>query len=57
MKASGFAVIFLGAARTLSKMLVVTDDGTLSTNGTMLMIFSLTIGALIGEIINIDGFF
>jgi len=57
MKASGFAVIFLGAAGTLSKMLVVTDEGTLSTNGTMLMIFSLTIGTLIGEIINIDGFF
>lgn len=57
MKASGFAVIFLGAAGTLSKMLVVTDEGTLSTNGTMLMIFSLTIGALIGEIINIDGIF
>lgn len=59
MKASGFAVIFLGAAGTLSKMLVVTDTdtGRLSTNGTMLMIFSLTIGALIGEVINIDGFF
>lgn len=57
MKASGFAVIFLGAAGTLSKMLVVTDEGTLSTNGTMIMIFSLTVGALIGEIINIDGFF
>lgn len=44
MKASGFAVIFLGAAGTLSKMLVVTDTdtGRLSTNGTMLMIFSLT---------------
>lgn len=42
MKASGFAVVFLGAAGTLSKMLVVTDTGRLSTNGTMLMIFSLT---------------
>lgn len=58
MKASGVAVIFLGAAGALSKMLVLSDDGkSLTTNGTMLMIFSLTIGALIGEIINIDGLF
>lgn len=28
MKAMGFAVVFLGAAGTLSKMLVFTEDGT-----------------------------
>ena len=58
MKATGFAVVFLGAAGTLSKMLVLSDDGkTLATTGTMVMIFSLALGALIGEIIDIDAKF
>ena len=58
MKATGFAVVFLGAAGTLSKMLVFTEDGTgLTTTGSMIMILSLTFGALIGEIIDIDGLF
>ena len=58
MKAAGFAVLFLGAAGALSKMLVVSDTGTtLTTTGTMLMILSLAAGALIGEIIDIDGLF
>ena len=39
-------------------MLVVSDTGTtLTTTGTMLMILSLAAGALIGEIIDIDGLF
>lgn len=58
MKAAGFAVLFLGAAGALSKMLVVSDTGTtLTTTGTMLMILSLAAGALIGEIVDIDGLF
>ncbi len=58
MKATGFAVVFLGVAGTLSKMLVLSDDGkTLATTGTMVMIFSLALGALIGEIIDIDAKF
>ena len=58
MKATGFAVLFLGAAGALSKMLVVSDTGTtLTTTGTMLMILSLAAGSLIGEIIDIDGLF
>ena len=58
LKATGFAVLFLGAAGTLSKMLVVSADGTsLATTGTMLMILSLAAGAFIGELIDIDGLF
>lgn len=46
MKATGFAVVFLGR-RTLSKMLVFTEAGTgLTTTGSMIMILSLTFGAL-----------
>ncbi|MEE3419634.1 MAG: DUF554 domain-containing protein [Lachnospiraceae bacterium] len=47
------AVIFIGIGGTMRHMLVV-KNGTLETTGTMMMIFSLAIGGVIGEIINID---
>lgn len=53
MQANGLAVIFIGVSGALKYMLVV-DDGNISTQGTMLLIFSLVIGALIGEGINIE---
>lgn len=49
------SVIFLGIAGTLSNMLKINSDGSIETNGTMMLIISLTIGGLIGEIIDIDG--
>ena len=49
----GIAVLFIGIGGTLSQMLVF-KDGHLETTGTMLMIFSLLIGTLIGEIINTE---
>ena len=57
MKATGISVVFLGAAGMLTKMLVVSPDGSLTTQGSMMMILSLAIGALAGEIINIDAQF
>lgn len=57
IRACGIAVMFLGAAGTLAGMLVVSEDGSLAVQGTMMMILSLTAGALIGEIIDIDGKF
>lgn len=54
MKATGISVVFLGAAGMLTKMLVVSPDGSLTTQGSLTMILSLAIGALAGEIINID---
>ena len=57
MKATGISVVFLGAAGMLTKMLVVSPDGSLTTQGSMTMILSLVIGALVGEIINIDAQF
>lgn len=53
LQAMGIAVLFIGIGGTLSQMLVF-KDGHLKTTGTMLMIFSLLIGTLIGEIINIE---
>lgn len=56
MKATGFSVMFLGAAGTFSKMLVLSSVGgqALDTTGSMNMILSMTLGALLGELINID---
>lgn len=48
----GIAVIFIGAGGTLSKML---DPETLQTSGELMMILSLAVGGLIGEVIDIDG--
>lgn len=51
--ACGVCVIFLGIAGAMEKMLSAAD-GTLSSGGTMTLIASLVLGALIGEIINIE---
>ena len=51
---SAVAVIFIALGGTLSDMLKVNSDGTIETVGTMMMITSLSIGSLIGEIININ---
>lgn len=56
IKATGIAVIFLALSGTLSKMLVV-DEGALSSTGSMNVILSMVVGALIGEIIDIEGLF
>ncbi|MBD5462943.1 MAG: DUF554 domain-containing protein [Lachnospiraceae bacterium] len=53
MQACGVATIFIGGAGTLSKMLIF-QDGKLETQGTMLLIFSLVLGSLLGEWINIE---
>ena len=49
------AVIFIGVGSTLSKMLKINADGSVEMVGTMMMIASLTLGGLIGEMIDIDG--
>lgn len=57
IKATGFSVIFLGAAGTLSHMLTVLPNGSLAAGGTMVVILSLALGALLGEIIELDAQF
>lgn len=55
MQACGTATIFIGAAGALSKMLVVNEaGGGIETKGTMLLIFSLVLGALVGEWLDIE---
>ena len=53
MQARGVATIFIGASGTLAKMFVI-ENGNISTQGTMLLIFSLVLGGLLGEAINIE---
>ncbi|MBE6590587.1 MAG: DUF554 domain-containing protein [Ruminococcaceae bacterium] len=55
-KACGLSVIFIGAAGALKGMLSVVD-GKVVYGGDFLMIGCLCLGALIGEIINIEGGF
>lgn len=54
MQANGLAVIFIGVSGALKHMLVI-ENNTISTQGTMLLIFSLVLGSLLGEWINIEG--
>ena len=61
IKAMGFAIIVMALGSTLSQMLVVRVSpaaegiaASLDTQGTMMMILSLALGALLGELINLE---
>lgn len=54
MQALGLATVFIGAGGVLKYMLVI-QEGKLSTQGTMLLIFSLVIGSLLGQWLDIEG--
>ena len=53
MTANGVCVLFLGIAGCMEQMLKITRDG-ISSGGTMMMIGSFAIGALLGEWLNLD---
>lgn len=53
MAACGISTIFIGVTGTLQGMLTV-NDGKIETQGTMLLIFSLVLGGLFGEFVNIE---
>ena len=54
MSAVGLCVLFLGIGGCLEKMLAVTAVG-LKSGGTMMMIGSFAIGALLGELLDLEG--
>lgn len=56
MKANALAVIFVGISGTLQEMLII-NEGNVETQGTLMMIVSLCVGTVIGEIIDVDGKF
>ena len=54
MKTLGLATMFIGIGCTLQEMLVITEEGKLSTSGIMIMILSLVIGSIVGELLRIE---
>ena len=52
-RACGLSTIFIGASGALKQMFTIVD-GALSTGGEMLLVISLCIGGLLGEIIGIE---
>ncbi|MGN1182637.1 MAG: DUF554 domain-containing protein [Faecalibacillus sp.] len=53
MQALGLATLFIGASGALSEMLKIVN-GSLETNGSLILILSMVFGGLIGELINIE---
>lgn len=53
IKANGICVIFIGISGALQEMFTV-ENGKISSGGTMMMIGSMVIGAIIGELLDID---
>ncbi len=56
MTALGVSVIFIGISGTMQRMLAV-EGGKISTHGEILLSVSLAAGALIGEMLDIEGKF
>lgn len=52
--ACGICVIFLGIAGAMEHMLTAQESGALSSGGTMMVIASIVLGALVGELLNIE---
>ena len=53
LSAMGVSVLFVGLAGALSQMLYA-EDGTLHTQGTMMLIISLAAGAILGELLDLE---
>lgn len=54
LKVNGTAVLFIGIGGVMSKMLTI-QDGVVNTQGSMMMIGSLAIGTVVGELLDLDG--
>lgn len=54
--ASGLAVLFLGISGSLEGLLTVVD-GQITSQNSMLLVVSLVLGSLIGELLHIEGWF
>lgn len=54
-RAMGLAVIVIGLNGVVTNMVTAGADGTLSSSGELLLVFSMVIGAFVGELLEIDG--
>ena len=55
MQVMSVSVMFLGLSGALSGLLEVNADGSLASTRSMILIFSLLLGSLAGEALNIEG--
>lgn len=55
MKIMGVSVVVIGLNGVIGSMFTVAGDGGLSSSGELLMLCSLVIGAVLGELLDIDG--
>ena len=53
-KATGVAVTIIGVCGILSNMLSVGENGKISSNGELMLVVSLFLGTLLGELLKID---
>ena len=53
MKANGCATIVIAVSGALAKILVVTDTG-ISTQGSVMMVVCIALGAIVGELLHIE---
>ena len=53
-QALGLSVIFIGISGALKEIFVVGQNGTLETQGVMMMVICIAIGAIVGEWIGIE---
>ncbi|MBQ8151571.1 MAG: DUF554 family protein, partial [Firmicutes bacterium] len=63
-KSMGFAIIVMAIGSTLSQMFEInisgsgsSINGVIGTQGTMMLIVSMVVGALLGELANLEGWF
>ncbi|MBQ8815319.1 MAG: DUF554 domain-containing protein [Lachnospiraceae bacterium] len=53
IKALGVCTMFIGISGTMEKMLTI-SDGALTGGGSMMVIVSMTVGTVLGELLNLD---
>ena len=53
MQGLGLATMFIGVGGVLKYMLVM-ENGSMTTRGTMLLIFSLVIGCILGQLLDLE---
>ena len=56
-RVAGVCTLFIGMSGTLAKVFTVSPEGVLTAGGTMMMIVSMVLGTLIGEVADIEGKF
>lgn len=54
---AGISVLIMGLSGVITGSVTAAQDGTLSSAYTMTLLFSMILGAVVGEWLNIDGFF